>query len=50
MGGQSMLAIPVVYNGWVQHLPAEWKAQLTPAQQNPLGAGTAEAGSLAITP
>lgn len=35
MGGQGILPIPVVYNGWVQNLPASWKNQLTPAQQNP---------------
>jgi len=37
MGGQGVLAIPVPYNGWVQQLPAAWKAQLTPAQINPIG-------------
>ncbi len=36
MGGQGVLAIPVVYNGWVQNLPPTWKGQLTPDQQNPL--------------
>jgi DNA-binding beta-propeller fold protein YncE len=35
MGGQGVLAIPNVYNGWVQNLPASWKSQLTPQQQNP---------------
>jgi YVTN family beta-propeller protein len=35
MGGQGLLPIPVVYNGWVQNLPASWKNQLTAAQQNP---------------
>ncbi|ARO87579.1 copper oxidase [Nitrosospira lacus] len=35
MGGQGILPIPVVYNGWVQNLPASWKSQLTAAQQNP---------------
>ena len=35
MGGQGVLPIPVVYNGWVQNLPAAWKSKLTPAQQNP---------------
>jgi DNA-binding beta-propeller fold protein YncE len=38
MGGQGVLAIPVVYNGWVQNLPAEWKAKLTCRQQHPLQA------------
>lgn len=36
MGGQGVLPIPVVYNGWVQRLPAEWKALLTPAQRSPI--------------
>ncbi len=36
MGGQGVLPIPVVYNGWVQNLPHEWKATLTSEQQDPL--------------
>lgn len=36
MGGQGLLPIPVVYNGWVQNLPQVWKNQLTPAQLNPI--------------
>jgi YVTN family beta-propeller protein len=36
MGGQGILPIPVVYNGWVQKLPPSWKRQLTSAQQNPI--------------
>lgn len=36
MGGQGVLAIPVIYNGWVQRLPQFWKDQLTPAQVNPI--------------
>lgn len=36
MGGQGILTIPVVYNGWVQNLPDTWKNQLTPAQRNPI--------------
>ncbi|HET9587490.1 MAG TPA: hypothetical protein VFO91_01765 [Anaerolineales bacterium] len=35
MGGQGILPIPVVYNGWVQRLPTIWKNQLTPGQINP---------------
>lgn len=35
MGGQGILPIPLVYNGWVQNLPPSWKSQLTPEQQNP---------------
>lgn len=36
MGGQGILTIPVVYNGWVQNLPDSWKSQLTSAQRNPI--------------
>jgi hypothetical protein len=36
-GGQGVLAIPVVYNGWVQNLPTKWKKGLTDAQKNPIG-------------
>jgi YVTN family beta-propeller protein len=36
MGGQGILTIPVVYNGWVQNLPQTWKDRLTPAQRNPI--------------
>ena len=36
MGGQGILTIPVVYNGWVQNLPDSWKNQLTAAQRNPI--------------
>lgn len=36
-GGQGVLAVPNVYNGWVQNLPAHWKEVLTTAQQNPIG-------------
>jgi len=35
MGGQGILPIPVIYNGWVQKLPAVWRNQLTPAQIDP---------------
>ncbi|GKS69846.1 hypothetical protein W03_18500 [Nitrosomonas sp. PY1] len=34
--GQGILPIPVVYNGWVQNLPADWGNQLTAAQRNPI--------------
>jgi len=37
MGGQGVLTIPVVYNGWVQNLPPVWKDLLTSEQQNPIG-------------
>jgi hypothetical protein len=36
MGGQGLLTIPVVYNGWVQNLPDVWTNQLTSAQRNPI--------------
>jgi DNA-binding beta-propeller fold protein YncE len=36
MGGQGILPIPVVYNGWVQNLPQFWKDQLTAKQQDPI--------------
>ena len=35
MGGQGVLPIPLVYNGWVQHLPEEWKEKLTHQQKHP---------------
>jgi YVTN family beta-propeller protein len=35
-GGQGVLAIPNVYNGWVQNLPIQWKNLLTVKQQNPI--------------
>jgi len=36
MGGQGLMPIPNVYNGWVQNLPDSWKDQLTDSQKNPL--------------
>lgn len=36
MGGQGVLPIPLVYNGWVQKLPNAWKRQLTDKQLNPI--------------
>lgn len=36
MGGQGVLPIPVVYNGWVQKLPNKWKKLLTNKQINPI--------------
>ena len=35
-GGMGVLPIPVVYNGYVQNLPEEWKSQLTAKQQDPI--------------
>src|SRR5215204_4537193 len=35
-GGQGVLAIPNVYNGWVQNLPDAWKHGLTQEQSKPL--------------
>jgi DNA-binding beta-propeller fold protein YncE/plastocyanin len=37
MGGQGLLPVPNVYNGWVQALPKEFCDQLSPAQRNPIG-------------
>ncbi|WP_244071338.1 multicopper oxidase domain-containing protein [Nitrosomonas sp. PY1] len=34
-GGQGVLAIPIVYNGWVQNLPDVWKDVLTNKQKDP---------------
>jgi len=39
MGGQGVLPIPLVYNGWVQNLPKPWKYQLTDAQRDPFPQG-----------
>jgi YVTN family beta-propeller protein len=36
MGGQGILTIPVVYNGWVQKLPQVWKDKLEPSHLDPL--------------
>jgi hypothetical protein len=33
--GMGILPIPVIYNGWVQNLPEEWKIKLTEQQQDP---------------
>jgi DNA-binding beta-propeller fold protein YncE len=35
-GGQGVLALPLVYNGWVQTLPAAEASQLTCKQKDPL--------------
>lgn len=43
MGGQGVLAIPVVYNGWVQNLPDEWAEQLTCQQRTPIDTAAIEA-------
>jgi len=36
MGGQGVLPIPLVYNGWVQKRPQNFKDLLTPERQNPI--------------
>lgn len=36
LGGQGVLPIPLVYNGWVQKLPQTWKNLLTQKQLNPI--------------
>jgi len=37
VGGQGVLPIPLVYNGWSQQVPAGWREDLTPEQLNPIG-------------
>jgi hypothetical protein len=40
MGGQGVLAVPLVYNGWVQKVPNKGSfAQLTCEQRHPIGGG-----------
>ena len=36
MGGQGVLPVPNVYNGWVQKLPNTWRNLLTPKQRQPI--------------
>jgi hypothetical protein len=36
MGGQGVLPIPLVYNGWVQKIPQYWKNLLTQKQLHPI--------------
>lgn len=38
MGGQGLLPVPNVYNGWVQKLPKGWCDLLSEKQRNPVGA------------
>lgn len=35
-GGQGLVALPNVYNGWVQNLTSEWASGLTNSQRNPV--------------
>jgi hypothetical protein len=38
MGGQDVLPLPIVYNGWVQERPGvRYYADLTCQQRNPIG-------------
>jgi hypothetical protein len=39
MGGQGVLAIPLVYNGWAQQNTGKWAEMLTPQQRDPIGTG-----------
>jgi hypothetical protein len=39
-GGQGVLAIPLVYNGWSQEIPEAWRKGLTPEHINPIGSGS----------
>ena len=43
MGGQGVLPVPLVYNGWVQNLPDKWKDQLTCEQRTPINPAAIEA-------
>lgn len=36
VGGQGVLAIPLVYNGWAQEIPADWRKGLTCRQLHPI--------------
>jgi DNA-binding beta-propeller fold protein YncE len=47
MGGQGVLPIPLVYNGWVQNLPNGWKKLLTKKQLHPIGPLNGSAASAA---
>ena len=39
MGGQGVVALPLVYNGWVQERPGvRYYNELTCQQRNPVGA------------
>ena len=46
MGGQGVLPVPNVYNGWVQELPIIWKIQLTKEQRHPFPIGMSRINSL----
>jgi len=48
-GGQGVLPLPNVNNGWVQKLPASESAGLTEAQMNPLGTPTTARSASACT-
>ena len=51
MGGQGVLAIPNIYNGWVQQLPDEWTEDLTEEQKDPAessGGGGGESATLTV--
>jgi len=43
MGGQGVLPVPVIYNGWVQNLPAAWCNKLSPSQRNPINVNNSSA-------
>ena len=43
MGGQGVLPIPNVYNGWVQKLPSEWCSTLSASQKTPFPGTTTPA-------
>jgi hypothetical protein len=39
-GGQGVLAVPLVYNGWAQQNQGSWRSQLTCRQLDPIGKST----------
>jgi len=45
-GGQGVLPIPLVYNGWVQKLPTEWCTKLSASQRTPFPGTTDPASCL----
>jgi hypothetical protein len=50
MGGQGVLALPLVYNGWVQQVPSGAAAELTCAQRNPIEPAKCAADAAAAAP
>jgi hypothetical protein len=49
-GGQGVLPVPIIYNGWVQNLPDAWKGGLTEEQRNPIIATTTTTTKILASP